>query len=236
MKMAKLTRNSYKRKIIVFGLMVFMAIALVSTGFAAWIMSTNAKHEQNGNVTVGTVTDSSLKLTDVVLSTTSINFEPKADDTTGRVRYDGTNAESLVITVTGKVSPKNVLGDLTIELTMDKAVKDALLAAETAGYIVLPECAKGAVKLTPTAVSGSDTEVEFTYTIEFKWGSEFGGMNPGEYFDTEEAGLAKTDEEVKTILKALRTTIYGLDADVDDATLEAAQGPAFKVVVSAKAN
>ncbi|MCM1513962.1 MAG: hypothetical protein NC090_03135 [Anaeroplasma bactoclasticum] len=234
--MAKLTRNSYKRKIIVFGLMVFMAIALVSTGFAAWIMSTNAKDEQNGNVTVGTVTDSSLKLTNVALSTSSIMFEPKADDTTGRVRYDGVNAESLVITVTGKVSPKTVLGELTVELTMDEAVKTALLAAETAGYIVLPDCAKGAVKVTPTAVEGSDTEVEFTYTIEFKWGSAFGGMNPGEYFDTEEAGLAKTDEEVKTMLKALRTTIYGLAADVDDATLEAAEGPSFKVVVSAKAN
>ena len=234
--MAKLTRNSYKRKIIVFGLMVFMAIALVSTGFAAWIMSTNAKDEQNGNVTVGTVTDSSLKLTDVTLSTSSIKFEPKADDTTGRVRYDGTNAESLVITVTGKVSPKTVLGELTVELTMDEAVKTALLAAETAGYIVLPECAKGAVQVTPTAVEGSDTEVEFTYTIEFKWGNVFGGMNPGEYFDTEEAGLAKTDEEVKTMLKALRTTIYGLTSDVDDATLEAAEGPSFKVVVSAKAN
>lgn len=234
--MAKLTRNSYKRKIIVFGLMVFMAIALVSTGFAAWIMSTNAKDEQNGNVTVGTVSDTSLKLTDVTLSTSSIQFEPKATDNTGRVRYDGTNAESLVITVIGKVSPKTVLGELTVELTMDEAVKTALLAAETAGYIVLPECAKGAVQVTPTAVEGSDTEVEFTYTIEFKWGNVFGGMNPGEYFDTEEAGLAKTDEEVKTMLKALRTTIYGLASDVDDATLEAAEGPSFKVVVSAKAN
>lgn len=216
--------------------MVFMAIALVSTGFAAWIMSTNAKNEQDGNVTVGTVTDSSLKLTDVALSTSSIMFEPKADDTTGRVRYDGVNAESLVITVTGKVSPKNVLGKLTVELTMDEAVKAALEAAEEAGYIVLPECAKGAVEVTPTAVAGSDTELEFTYTIEFKWGTTFGGMNPGEYFDNDEAGLAVEDETVKTLLKALRTTIYGLDADTDDATLEAAQGPSFKVVVSATAN
>ena len=227
--MAKLTRNSYKRKIIVFGLMVFMAIALVSTGFAAWIMSTNAKDEQNGNVTVGTVSDTSLKLTDVKLSTSSIQFEPKATDNTGRVRYDGTNAESLVITVTGKVSPKTVLGELTVELTMDETVKTALLAAETAKYIVLPACAKGAVKVTPTAVEGSDTEVEFTYTIEFKWGEAFNGMNPGEYFDLDEEGLAKEDEEVKTILKALRTTIYGSDD-------EAATGPSFKVVVSAKAN
>ena len=55
--------------------------------------------------------------------------------------------------MTGKVSPKNVLGKLTVELTMDEAVKTALLAAETAGYIVLPECAKSAVEVTPTAVA-----------------------------------------------------------------------------------
>lgn len=41
--MAKLTKNSYKRKVILFGVLLFMSIALISTGFAAWIMSTNAK-------------------------------------------------------------------------------------------------------------------------------------------------------------------------------------------------
>lgn len=41
--MAKLTRNSYKRKIILFGVIVFMSIALISTGFAAWVMSQEKK-------------------------------------------------------------------------------------------------------------------------------------------------------------------------------------------------
>ena len=117
--MAKLTKNSYKRKVILFGVLLFMSIALISTGFAAWIMSTNANYEDDGNVSVGTVTDGSIKLTDVALSTDSIKFEPLEEDTTGRVRNDGTNFESLRIVVTGNVSPRDILGEFRIELKMD---------------------------------------------------------------------------------------------------------------------
>ena len=60
--MAKLTRNSYKRKIILFGVFVFMSIALISTGFAAWVMSQNAKEEVSGNVNVSTMTDASVSI------------------------------------------------------------------------------------------------------------------------------------------------------------------------------
>ena len=39
----KLTRKHYNRKILSFGLVLFLAVALLSTGFAAWIMSTVLK-------------------------------------------------------------------------------------------------------------------------------------------------------------------------------------------------
>ena len=50
--MVKLTRNSYKRKIILFGVLIFASIALISTGFAAWIMSANASKDKDGNITL----------------------------------------------------------------------------------------------------------------------------------------------------------------------------------------
>ena len=46
----KLTRKSYKRNIIVFGLMFFMGIALVSTGFAAWVLSQDTSVEDRKSV------------------------------------------------------------------------------------------------------------------------------------------------------------------------------------------
>ena len=59
----KLTRKSYKRNIIVFGVMLFMGIALVSTGFATWVLSQNTQIEVNGqNVNVGVVSDNALKI------------------------------------------------------------------------------------------------------------------------------------------------------------------------------
>lgn len=63
--MARLTKNSYKRKIIVFGLLVFMSIALMSTGFAAWVMSQGDKEHTDGNVTVGVVEDGRVTLNQV---------------------------------------------------------------------------------------------------------------------------------------------------------------------------
>ena len=58
----RITRNSYKRKIVLVGIMLFMAIALISTGFAAWVISTGATKENTGGVEVGVVTAVDLEL------------------------------------------------------------------------------------------------------------------------------------------------------------------------------
>ena len=55
--MAKLTKKSYKRKRVLMGLALFMSIALVSTGFAAWVISSSVEKEGEGHVSAGTVSD-----------------------------------------------------------------------------------------------------------------------------------------------------------------------------------
>ena len=64
MKMAKnrLTRNSFKRKIIVFGVAIFMSVAMMATGFAAWVISTNAKTEGSVSVDVATIEKGNLTI------------------------------------------------------------------------------------------------------------------------------------------------------------------------------
>ncbi len=242
--MAKLTRNSYKRKVILFGVILFVSIALISTGFAAWIMSTNAKGEQGGNVTVGQVTDSQLKIENLAIDKNVFAFEPLESDTTGRVRYDETNKESLTIKVTGTVRPTEFLGELKIALVIPESVKKAA----DLGYIVLPTCATtsettGGYVVTDVTQDGT---YKIAYDITFKWGSKFGGQNPGEYYDTNEEGLKVSDADVKKELENLRAVIYGYDealnAAVDtvarDAVIEAHKNDTltFKVIVSAKAN
>lgn len=147
--MAKLTRNSYKRKVILFGVLIFISIALISTGFAAWVMSTNSKKDvDSGNISVGTVTDSSLTFNGVAISNQDIYFEPAADDYSGRVRLgsgEGVHAESLKTTVTGNVTPKAYLGQLKVYLVVTQAFHDALTGSSN--YITL-ETADG-VKMSP---------------------------------------------------------------------------------------
>lgn len=252
--MAKLTRKSYKRKKIAFAAVILGGVALVSSGFAAWALSSNVKQKTKGSVNVGAVKNGNLKMnitskigeTAVDLDKGYFNFDTKANDNTGRVRAEvdqtAANSESLSISygITIK-SPIDNFKDLTVSMVAKKNdVEDTttLSSAKNKGYIVLPDCAENTVTLTkdntpslnsdvPTAFvtktdgeekgTGEDEGVVYkyswttTYTVNFKWGTLFDGLNPGEYYDkpysgegynkkTEPKGLAIGDDVVKTTL------------------------------------
>lgn len=226
--MAKLTRNSYKRKIILFGVIVFMSIALISTGFAAWVMSQEKKQSTSGNVTVGAVTEGNIEVILDPLTVKDFKFEPKESDTTGRVRNDGTNFESLTVTVTGTIKNTQFLKEATIKMN----VKDAVKQAETAGYIILPECANSEVVLTLTE-SGTN-EKKFSYNITFKWGSKFGGENPGEYYDSD--AFSPSEEELNGFEGTQEEKITAYIKSVLDAFHKLMDTSTYEVVVTAKLN
>lgn len=226
--MAKLTRNSYKRKIILFGVIVFMSIALISTGFAAWAMSQEKKQSTSGNVTVGAVTEGNIEVTLDPLTVKDFKFEPKESDTTGRVRNDKTNFESLTVTVTGTIKNTQFLKEATIKMN----VKDAVKQAETDGYIILPECANSEVVLTLTE-SGTN-EKKFSYDITFKWGSKFGGENPGEYYDS--AAFNPSEEELISFEGTQEEKITAYIKSVLDAFHALMDTSTYEVVVTAKLN
>lgn len=226
--MAKLTRNSYKRKIILFGVIVFMSIALISTGFAAWVMSQEKKQSKSGNVTVGAVTEGNIEVILDELTVKDFKFEPKESDRTGRVRNDNTNFESLTVTVTGTIKNTQFLKEATIKMN----VKDAVKQAETAGYIILPECANSEVVLTLTE-SGTN-EKKFSYDITFKWGSKFGGENPGEYYDS--AAFNPSEGELSSFEGTQEEKITAYIKSVLDAFHALMDTSTYEVVVTAKLN
>ena len=227
--MAKLTRNSYKRKIILFGVIVFMSIALISIGFAAWVMSQEKKQSTSGNVTVGAVTEGNIEITLDELTVKDFKFEPKESDTTGRVRNDGTNFESLTVTVTGTIKNTQFLKEATIKMN----VKDAVKQAETAGYIILPECANSEVVLTTLTESGTN-EKKFSYEITFRWGSKFGNVNPGEYYDS--AAFNPSEEELSSFEGTQEEKITAYIKSVLDAFHALMDTSTYEVVVTAKLN
>jgi hypothetical protein len=205
--MVKMTRKSYKRRKIILGVSLFSSVALVSTGFAAWVLASQAEAEKTGNITVGTVSDSSIKISNVQFKddNDSFIFEPKEEDTAGRVRNDGVNFENLSVTVTGEISPNTYVSSATIEME----VPEGITAAIGKNYLVLPTCATSAQTLTLNPKESPDETVStFEYTITFVWGSAFNGKNPGEYYDEDEAGKLVDDETMKSTLEDLKTCIY----------------------------
>ena len=198
--MVKMTRKSYKRRKIILGVSLFSSVALVSTGFAAWVLASQAEAEKTGNITVGTVSNVQFKD-----GNDSFIFEPKEEDTAGRVRNDGVNFENLSVTVTGEISPNTYVSSATIEME----VPEGITAAIGKNYLVLPTCATSPQTLTLNPKEAPDQTVStFEYTITFEWGSAFNGKNPGEYYDEDEAGQLVDDETMKSTLEDLKTCIY----------------------------
>ena len=146
-KNTRYTRRSYKRKLIVFGVSIFMSLALSATGFAAWVISKDAEKKADGAVEIGAVTEASVEITEIQFLDDkkdpsadarhkSFIFEPLASDTTGRVRYDGTSEpENLDIEFTWKVSNFQIVGDLFVDFKLPVEVYTAI----EKNWIALPE-------------------------------------------------------------------------------------------------
>lgn len=125
------TRRGFGRKVVLFGIAVFTAIALTATGFAAWLISNDAQNQQAGNISGASVQEASIKITINIAPSEKLMFAPKADDHTGQVRHDGNESvfEDLEISsLQGTVTGIDKMGNLSISIR----IPDAVLYA--AGY------------------------------------------------------------------------------------------------------
>ena len=202
--MARLTLKSFRRKRIAMGLALFASTALVSTGFAAWIVSSTANSEGQGNVSMGQITDAALKIEIQNKDNLgTFSFGPLLNDERGIVKFDKKDgeSESLTVTINGSIDNVQYLDELTIQ--MDEVIgggqASRIQEAVDAKFIVAPECFNTPVTIIDegeivkvdgvnmegvTFVKSSNTAT-FSYSISFEWGSKFEGVNPGCYFDRE---------------------------------------------------
>ena len=237
--MARLTRKSFKRKRILLGICMFISIAMISTGFAAWVISTDANKEVTGNVNVGTITEAQMEFIDVKLSNDSFNFEALESDNTGRVTADFKDDavyENLVIVVSGKISNADYLSKVTIDFTIPAKV----IEAANQGYITLPNNVtddnNDGVYSAEVSTSTVDADgfVTFEFTLQFGWGAIFGEMNPGLYYDTEGKGKEIAEDVMMQTLGQFYMLVY----EATDYSTATANGtaPTFKIVLKATAN
>ena len=156
----RLTRSSYKRKLIMFGVSIFASLALTATGFAAWVLSQDAKGDINGNITVGAIDEADIEISDLAFSSgkDSFVFEPQEGDTAGRVRNDGENFESLTAEINWSLSNYQSVGEIYVDLKIPASVKDAI----DNDFLTLPE---GLTFLEEESVLKTEVISEKTYYI-----------------------------------------------------------------------
>ena len=211
--MAKITRKSYRRKRVVLGAVLLGGVALVSTGFAAWVLSANANETISSNVKVGVISDNEMTISlDHESFDQTISFNAPSTDTTGRIRYgsDEIGAENLTITVSGEITNATYLNRLTIK--MDKIT--SITAGIEANYIALVNADDWYGNEFTIPTTGEGSTKSFSYELGFKWGTAFGGVNPSIYYD--DAGKTVSDAEMKSQLVAFKRTICGLEPSLSD--------------------
>lgn len=131
--MKKVTRHAFSKKAIMITASLFVTLALITTGFAAWLISSGASDEGTGNITTATIDDARLGLTVAMAEGKDfVCFGPQADDKVPHIMYDlpkdgeKDDKEVLTATVTGTIKNYDRLKEFKITIKIsDKALTAA---------------------------------------------------------------------------------------------------------------
>lgn len=210
---------------------ILSSAAVVSTGFAAWVISGGDSQDVSGTITADTVRNENHLIDGLTGGTQSIIFGgPTDEDMTN-------NQESLVaensrwlknegkkqklsavwtFNVSGFENVPDDNGKSIFEITFKEGnpAKDCTTFADAAkeGYVAaLPEWdnniateagTTSGIYLVAGTYDSAKKKMPYTLTVVFAWGSKFGGMNP--YFFYNQSTKPQTDKvSANTYLSAL---------------------------------
>lgn len=216
--------NKFKKKtcskMIAASIAILSSAAVVSTGFAAWVISGGDAQETTGTIKADTVSNSyhTIKLGEA--NKTEINFgAPAEDDTVTNPWLKNTSMgqEKLLAEFTftvGNVKTGEDTPELFSSISLSAGADTTYSAASGEGLVsVLPtswakenfdttpsydsKTGKGSaagIYLVKTSGKATDAgaELGFTLYIQFTWGEKFGGKNPF-YFYNEDNKTASAD-------------------------------------------
>ena len=186
-----------KRKGILMASAILGSAAIVSTGFAAWVVSTNVTQEATGNIEVDTVTDNRIKFTTPTWTggDNIVTFGRPASVSNDVWLTNNSNdmIEDLDVSFTFKPEWESADGKeantkvkLYFAIEVDgKEASDLLYSSTNDGYTSFTN--KSLIVL-PDLSSYTDKEYvvgeTITINLTFKWGEAFGGTNPYTYFNS----------------------------------------------------
>lgn len=233
--------KSYKKAVTI-GVAAFSAVALLTTGAAAFVLTNEASKGTDGNVNVGTVVDKGLEIS---LTTEAVDFmlDAETDDTSGRVQYSSEEGKTpnRHVDIAGKITKGADINWSDVALTFTFIVQDAAGEVDkstefknyvttdtptTTEYLILTYTDTKAgtpdntAKACPVGGEGTKLTIDqadgtFDLDLDLNWGSFFGKENPSEYYDG--AGASTSFSDVKTALNNL----YSLNGLKFKVTLEA---------------
>lgn len=224
--------KSYKKAVTI-GVAAFSAVALLTTGAAAFVLSDQVTGNKSDTITVEEVIDGGLKLT---LNEISGDFVVDADkdDTSGRVQYDGDAEPKYEVTISGKFDKASAANEANLadliagyKFTFDFAISEGSQKTffdthvstegnekEENEYLTLSytdtKAASGSQDKGLVSLTADTNEFtvdgatgQFSFILKLNWGGAFGNVNPSLYFDA--AGSATSMDTVKSMLDNLYT-------------------------------
>lgn len=212
---------------------VFASLAILSTGFAAWVISGGDTNEETiGDITVDTVSDKrhTIKSIDCVDTANKgkIIFGHPADAKKGWLKNDNPDTVEKLVTVF-KVTVSNAeeavvsnIFDQTIETGcgVTASAKEGFVDANYAsafekGYVgELPTVQFVATESATTVATNFNADGSIFVRLEFKWGSEFtkeglgANLNPYKYYNS--FTVTEKGDEANKVLGEMNTMLTGV--------------------------
>ena len=139
----RMTRRSFRRKLIMFGASIFASLAITATGFATWVLSADVSKKDEGGIEVASVSDASISIEDINFldkdgedPIKNFTFEPAMNDNSGRVKADKEgNCEDMDIRIAWKVKNYQYVDSCFVEFKLPAGVYNAIQKR----YLALPE-------------------------------------------------------------------------------------------------
>lgn len=208
--------NKFKKKIrckmIAASIAILSSAAVVSTGFAAWVISGGDSEDVSGTITADQVSNPNHLIDSLTGGEQSIIFGgPTADDIKNHsaslvaensrwLTNDATTEKlkaSWSFNVSGFESKPDDNGKSIFDITFTEGATTqggtTFAEAETDGYVATLPAWGNTIAAEPGNTSGiylvageydsTNKKIPYTLTVVFAWGSKFEGMNPYFYYN-----------------------------------------------------
>lgn len=217
-----------KKNLVMFTSM-FASLAILSTGFAAWVISGGEEQTKEiGDIVVDTVQDNRHKLTieeadlDSTKSGKIIFGRPEKQEATNAWLKSNSDDKIEKLSTFFKVTVTNAAGEATDSIfatktfvedttSEDEQHKNVYTTASTNGYVgavpnieFVSEASDTATKVTTLAKVGDSKDGVVYIRLKFSWGTHFDSKNPYEFYNEKELNDTNAKDAVDA-LTAMKT-------------------------------